>query len=85
MITINLFSLLFLLQESSLIANEIASSQMRDLEKSAFGVMRTPGPDKDHVCLMFSTSMFVLNLTRHVYTDIKKIQIFFAHSIDMHY
>ena len=38
-------------QESSLVANEIASTQMRDLEKSAFGVMRTPGPDKEHVCI----------------------------------
>lgn len=40
--------LLWIVTESSLIANEIASAQMRDLEKSAFGVMRTPGPEKEH-------------------------------------
>lgn len=32
-----------ILQEASLIANDVADRQLKDLEKQAFGVMTTPG------------------------------------------
>ncbi|KAH3833564.1 hypothetical protein DPMN_106875 [Dreissena polymorpha] len=40
--------LLWIVTEAALIANDVADRQLRDLEKQAFGVMTTPGPN-DHL------------------------------------